>query len=106
MADWLLHPRRRPVADALVLVWVLVWAFAGYTAEGVEAFLFDRGGQGVELRAFEVAPARLASGPATFVKPAIACTPALTLDLRVLFVVPLLSADARSDTRIVTTSST
>ncbi len=32
MADWLLHPRRRRVADALVLVWVLVWAFAGYTA--------------------------------------------------------------------------
>jgi hypothetical protein len=32
MADWLLHPRRRRLADALVLVWVLVWAFAGYTA--------------------------------------------------------------------------
>jgi hypothetical protein len=32
MADWLLHPRRRPVVDALVLVWVLVWAVAGYTA--------------------------------------------------------------------------
>jgi hypothetical protein len=32
MADWLMHPRRRRVADALVLAWVLVWAFAGYTA--------------------------------------------------------------------------
>jgi hypothetical protein len=32
MAEWLLHPRRRPVADALVVLWVLVWAFAGYTA--------------------------------------------------------------------------
>ena len=27
-----MHPRRRRVADALVLAWVLVWAFAGYTA--------------------------------------------------------------------------
>ena len=32
MGDWLLHPRRRHLADALVLAWVLVWAFAGYTA--------------------------------------------------------------------------
>ena len=32
MGDWLPHPRRRRVADALVLAWVLVWAFAGYTA--------------------------------------------------------------------------
>ena len=27
-----MHPRRRRVADALVVAWVLVWAFAGYTA--------------------------------------------------------------------------
>ena len=32
MGDWLLHPRRRHLADALVLAWVLVWAVAGYTA--------------------------------------------------------------------------
>jgi hypothetical protein len=32
MADWFLHPRRRRVVDALVLTWVLLWAFAGYTA--------------------------------------------------------------------------
>jgi hypothetical protein len=32
MADWLLHPRRRWLADALVLAWVLVWALAGVTA--------------------------------------------------------------------------
>src|SRR4051812_2370272 len=32
MADWLLHPRRRRVVDALVLAWVLVWALAGYAA--------------------------------------------------------------------------
>src|SRR3954454_22122808 len=32
MVDWLLHPRRRPVVDAAVLAWVLVWALAGYAA--------------------------------------------------------------------------
>jgi hypothetical protein len=32
MGDWFLHPRRRHLADALVLAWVLVWAVAGYTA--------------------------------------------------------------------------
>ena len=32
MGDWLLHPRRRHLADALVLAWVLVWALAGLTA--------------------------------------------------------------------------
>jgi hypothetical protein len=30
--DWLLHPRRRVFADALVLAWVVAWALAGYTA--------------------------------------------------------------------------
>jgi hypothetical protein len=30
MGDWFLHPRRRHLADALVLAWVLVWAVAGY----------------------------------------------------------------------------
>jgi hypothetical protein len=30
--DWLLHPRRRRLADVLVLAWVIVWAVAGYTA--------------------------------------------------------------------------
>jgi hypothetical protein len=30
--DWLLHPRRRLFADALVATWVVVWALAGYTA--------------------------------------------------------------------------
>ena len=30
--DWLLHPRRRAFADALVVTWVVVWALAGYTA--------------------------------------------------------------------------
>ena len=30
--DWLLHPRRRAFADALVVTWVLVWAVAGWTA--------------------------------------------------------------------------
>jgi hypothetical protein len=30
--DWLLHPRRRLLADALVATWVVVWALAGYTA--------------------------------------------------------------------------
>ena len=30
--DWLLHPRRRLFADALVVTWVVVWALAGYTA--------------------------------------------------------------------------
>jgi hypothetical protein len=29
--DWLLHPRRRLFADALVATWVVVWALAGYT---------------------------------------------------------------------------
>ena len=32
MGDWLLHPRRRLFADALVTAWVVVWALAGYTA--------------------------------------------------------------------------
>ena len=32
MGDWFLHPRRRHLADALVLAWVLAWAVAGYTA--------------------------------------------------------------------------
>ena len=32
MGDWFLHPRRRHLADALVVAWVLVWALAGYTA--------------------------------------------------------------------------
>jgi len=32
MGDWLLHPRRRLLADALVVCWVLVWALAGWTA--------------------------------------------------------------------------
>ena len=32
MADWLLHPRRRRVVDAVVLAWVLAWALAGYAA--------------------------------------------------------------------------
>jgi hypothetical protein len=30
--DWLLHPRRRRFADALVATWVVVWALAGWTA--------------------------------------------------------------------------
>jgi hypothetical protein len=30
--DWLLHPRRRAFADALVVTWVIVWALAGWTA--------------------------------------------------------------------------
>ena len=30
--DWLLHPRRRAFADALVVTWVLLWAVAGWTA--------------------------------------------------------------------------
>jgi hypothetical protein len=32
MGDWLLHPRRRHLADALVLAWVLAWAVLGWTA--------------------------------------------------------------------------
>jgi len=37
MADWLLHPRRRPVVDAAVLAWVLVWALLGYAgARGLD----------------------------------------------------------------------
>ena len=32
MGDWLLHPRRRLFADALVAAWVIAWALAGYTA--------------------------------------------------------------------------
>jgi hypothetical protein len=32
MGDWLLHPRRRWLADLLVLAWVLVWLLAGITA--------------------------------------------------------------------------
>jgi hypothetical protein len=30
--DWLLHPRRRAFADALVVTWVILWAAAGWTA--------------------------------------------------------------------------
>jgi hypothetical protein len=30
--DWLLHPRRRAFADALVVTWAVVWALAGWTA--------------------------------------------------------------------------
>jgi hypothetical protein len=30
--DWLLHPRRRLLADVLVVTWVVVWGLAGYTA--------------------------------------------------------------------------
>ena len=30
--DWLLHPRRRLLLDALVIAWVVVWALAGITA--------------------------------------------------------------------------
>jgi hypothetical protein len=30
--DWILHPRRRPAFDALVLAWVLAWAALGYAA--------------------------------------------------------------------------
>jgi len=32
MTDWLLHPRRRRVADAAVVAWVLAWALLGYSA--------------------------------------------------------------------------
>jgi len=32
MGDWLLHPRRRLLADVLVIAWVVVWALAGVTA--------------------------------------------------------------------------
>jgi hypothetical protein len=32
MSDWLLHPRRRFLADALVLLWVVVWLLAAITA--------------------------------------------------------------------------
>lgn len=32
MGDWMLHPRRRWLADALVIAWVLVWLLAGITA--------------------------------------------------------------------------
>ena len=32
MSDWLLHPRRRWLADLLVLAWVVVWLLAGITA--------------------------------------------------------------------------
>ena len=32
MADWLLHPRRRRLADAAVLAWVVAWALLGWTA--------------------------------------------------------------------------
>ena len=32
MGDWLLHPRRRRLADALVVAWVMAWALAGWTA--------------------------------------------------------------------------
>ena len=30
--DWILHPRRRAFADALVVTWVIFWAVAGWTA--------------------------------------------------------------------------
>jgi hypothetical protein len=32
MIDWLLHPRRRRIGDALVVAWVLAWALLGWTA--------------------------------------------------------------------------
>ncbi len=32
MGDWLLHPRRRHLADALVIAWVIAWALLGWTA--------------------------------------------------------------------------
>ena len=32
MGDWFLHPRRRHLADAIVLAWVLAWAVLGWTA--------------------------------------------------------------------------
>jgi len=32
MGDWLFHPRRRVVADVLVVAWVVVWALAGVAA--------------------------------------------------------------------------
>ena len=32
MGDWFLHPRRRRLADALVVAWVIAWALAGYVA--------------------------------------------------------------------------
>jgi hypothetical protein len=32
MNDWLLHPRRRHLADALVVAWVIAWALLGLTA--------------------------------------------------------------------------
>lgn len=32
MGDWLLHPRRRHLADAMVIAWVVAWALLGWTA--------------------------------------------------------------------------
>ncbi len=32
MGDWLLHPRRRLLADVLVIAWVVAWALAGIAA--------------------------------------------------------------------------
>jgi hypothetical protein len=32
MSDWFLHPRRRLLADVLVITWVVVWALAGVIA--------------------------------------------------------------------------
>jgi hypothetical protein len=32
MGDWFLHPRRRALADALVVAWVIAWALAGFAA--------------------------------------------------------------------------
>ena len=32
MIDWLLHPRRRRLADAAVVAWVIAWALLGWTA--------------------------------------------------------------------------
>ena len=32
MGEWLMHPRRRHMVDAIVLAWVLMWALLGWTA--------------------------------------------------------------------------
>src|SRR4051794_1793468 len=32
MGDWVMHPRRRHMVDAIVLAWVLMWALLGWTA--------------------------------------------------------------------------
>jgi len=50
MGDWLLHPRRRLLADALVIAWVVAWALAGIAAgralDKVSAVTFNTSSSG------------------------------------------------------------